>query len=101
MKNDLFTFSIQAAETLGIECAIVLAATKDLKNPSVIPNEMVVLIKDQIPFLEESEILSHLNRLIDLKLISSEKSLQSKEASTKKNLYKLKLPSSNINAGKR
>ena len=57
MKNDLFTFSIQAAETLGIECAIVLAATKDLKNPSVIPNEMVVLIKDQIPFLEESEIL--------------------------------------------
>ena len=101
MKNDLFTFSIQAAETLGIECAIVLAATKDLKNPSVIPNEMVVLIKDQIPFLEESEILSHLNRLIDLKLISSEKSLQSKEASTKKNLYKLKLPSSNNNAGKR
>jgi len=51
LKNDLFTFSIQAAETLGIECAIVLAATKDLKNPSVIPNEMVVLIKDQIPFL--------------------------------------------------
>ena len=34
MKNDLFTFSIQAAETLGIECAIVLAATKDLKNPT-------------------------------------------------------------------
>ena len=48
MKTDLFTFSIQEAETLGIECAIVLAATKDLKNPSVIPNEMVVLIKDQI-----------------------------------------------------
>ena len=101
MKTDLFTFSVQEAETLGVECAIVLAASKDLKNSSAMPNELALLIKEKIPFLEEQEILSHLNRLIDLKLISSDISPQFKESSAKKNLYKLKLPTKNTNAGKR
>ena len=57
MKTDSFTFSIQEAETLGIECAIVLAASKDLNNSSATPNEMELLIKEKIPFLEEQEIL--------------------------------------------
>ena len=60
MKTDLFTFSIQEAETLGIECAIVLAASKDLKNSPAMPNEMALLIKEKIPFFEEREIISHL-----------------------------------------
>ena len=101
MKTDSFTFSIQEAETLGIECAIVLAASKDLKNSSAMPNEMALLIKEKIPFLEEQEILSHLKRLIDLKLISSDIRSRFSESSTNKNLYKLKLPLKNTNAGKR
>ena len=101
MKTDLFTFSIQEAETLGIECAIVLAASRDLKNSSATPNEMALLIKEKIPFLEAQEIFSHLKRLIDLKLISSDIRPQFKESSAKKNLYKLKLPTKNTNAGKR
>ena len=101
MKTDLFTFSIQEAETLGIECAIVLAASKDLMNSPAMPNEIALLIKEKIPFLEEQEILSHLKRLIDLKLISSDISPRLSETSAKKNLYKLKLPTKNTNAGKR
>ena len=60
MDKDLFTFSIQEAETLGIECAIVLAASKDLKITSSTNGEIVVLLKEKIPFLEEQEILDHL-----------------------------------------
>ena len=101
MKKDLFTFSIQEAETLGIECAIVLAASKDLKNSLAMSDEMALLIKEKIPFLEEQEILVHLKRLIDLKLISLDVSPRFKESSAKKNLYKLKLPTRNISAGKR
>ena len=101
MKTDSFTFSIQEAETLGIECAIVLAASKDLKNSPAMPNEMALLIKEKIPFFEEREIISHLKRLIDLKLISSDINPRLSETSAKKNLYKLKLPTKNTNAGKR
>ena len=68
MNKDLFTFSIQEAETLGIECAIVLAASKDLKIASSTNDEILVLLKEKIPFLREQEILDHLERLISLKL---------------------------------
>ena len=101
MKKDLFTFSIQEAETLGIECAIVLAASKDLKISSSTSNETLILLKDKISFLEDQEILMHLRRLIDLKLISLEIRSETNKPSSKKNLYKLKLPSENYNAGKR
>ena len=72
MNKDLFTFSIQEAETLGIECAIVLAASKDLEITSPTNDEILVLLKEKIPFLREQEILDHLERLISLKLISTE-----------------------------
>ena len=71
MNKDLFTFSIQEAETLGIECAIVLAASKDLKITSSTNDEILDLLKEKIPFLKEQEILDHLERLISLKLIST------------------------------
>ena len=101
MKKDLFTFSIQEAETLGIQCAIVLAATKDLKTSSSTLNEIAIFLKEKIPFLEEQEIITHLRRLIDLKLVSSEITSQIKATSANKNLYKLKLPGSNSGSGKR
>ena len=72
MDKDLFTFSIQEAETLGIECAIVLAASKDQKITSPTNDEILTFLKERIPFLEEQEILNHLKRLISLKLISTE-----------------------------
>jgi hypothetical protein len=39
LKEDLFTFSIQEAETLGLECAVVLAAAKKIKTESSSPSE--------------------------------------------------------------
>ena len=101
MKEDFFTFSIQEAETLGIECAVVLAAAKTIKTDSSSPSEISTSLKEKIPFLESQEILKHIRRLIDLKLIPSEAVSKKSEASRNKNLYSLKLPSNNINAGKR
>ena len=96
MNKDLFTFSAQEAETLGIECAIVLAAAKDLDISSSKINETLPLLKEKIPFLEEQEILKNLKRLIKLKLVSTKINHQKKVPSEKKNLYKLKLPGNNL-----
>lgn len=101
MNKDLFTFSIQEAETLGIECAIVLAAAKEIKTSTSTPNEIAAFLEEKIPFLNKKEIVLHIRRLIDLKLISSEVASQEKEPPAKKNLYKLKLPNSYSNIGKR
>ena len=100
MKEDLFTFSIQQAETLGLECAIVLAAAKTIKTELASPEEITASLKEKIPFLEEQEILKNIKRLIDLKLISSEVISKKNEPARNKNLYSLKLPSNNFNAGK-
>ena len=70
MKEDLFTFSIQEAETLGIECAIVLSAVKEIKISSSSPTEITKFLLKKIPFFNEKKISEHVNRLIDLKLIS-------------------------------
>ena len=101
MKEDLFTFSIQEAETLGIECAVVLAAAKTIKTKIFTPSEIATSLKEKIPFLESEEILKHIKRLIDLKLIPSEAAPKKNKDSRNKNLYSLKLPSNNLNAGKR
>ena len=101
MKEDQFTFSIQEAETLGMECAVVLAAAKTIKTELSSPIEISTNLKEKIPFLENQEILKHISRLIDLKLISSKADSKKNEGSKKRNLYSLKLPSNNINAGKR
>ena len=101
MKEDLFTFSIQEAETLGIECAVVLAAAKTIKTDLFTPSEIATSLKKKIPFLESQEILKHIGRLIDLKLIPSEAVSKKNGVSRNKNLYSLKLPSNNLNAGKR
>jgi hypothetical protein len=72
LKEDLFTFSIQEAETLGIECAVVLTAAKKIETERYSPSEIVIKLKEQIPFVEEREILKHIKRLINLKLITAE-----------------------------
>ena len=64
MNKDSFTFSIQEAETLGIECAIVLAASKKMEIPSSNDSKMLLLLKEKIPFLEEQEISNHLKRIL-------------------------------------
>jgi hypothetical protein len=101
LKEDLFTFSIQQAETLGLECAIVLAAAKTIKTDLASPGEIAASLQEKIPFLEEQEILKNIKRLIDLKLISSQMISRKNEPARNKNLYSLKLPSNNLNAGKR
>jgi len=101
LNKDVFSFSIQEAETLGLECAVVLAASKDLEISSSTDYEKLVLLNEKIPFLEEQEILDHLKRLISLKLIPSKMHSDKTDSSNKRNLYKLKLPSDNHNIGKR
>tara|TARA_B100000287_G_scaffold427558_1_gene477378 strand:- start:402 stop:1220 length:819 start_codon:yes stop_codon:yes gene_type:complete len=101
LSKDLFTFSIQEAETLGIECAIVLSAVKEIKSSSSTPNELACILKEKITFLDENEIVTYIKRLIDLKLISSKVLSETRKNQLKKNLYKLKLPSNNKNTGKR
>ena len=86
MKEDLFTFSIQEAETLGMECAIVLAAAKTIKTELSSPIEIATSLKEKIPFLENQEILKQIGRLIDLKLIPSKADSKKNEISRKKNL---------------
>ena len=101
MNKDIFTFSIQEAETLGIECAIVLAASKDLKITSSSDTEILGMLQEKIPFLDEQKIVDHLKRLISLKLVSTKINSNKTESSSKRNIYKLKLPSNNHNIGKR
>jgi len=101
LKEDLFTFSIQEAETLGIECAIVLTAVKGIKISSSSPSEITKLLLKKIPFLHENKISEHVNRLIDLKLISPKIAPNLNNSQTHRNLYKLKLPKSNLSSGKR
>jgi len=67
LSKDLFTFSIQEAETLGIECAIVLAAAKDINTSSSTSSEIAVFLKDRLIFLGQEEILLHVNRLLELR----------------------------------
>jgi hypothetical protein len=100
LSKDLFTFSIQEAETLGIECAIVLAAAKEINTTSSDPSEISGFLKDRLVFLGEEEILMQVKRLIDLKLISS-KPISNNESLNRKKVYKLKLPGNNSVAGKR
>ena len=100
-REDRFNFSIQEAETLGLDCAVVLSATKEITTSLSLPNEIAAFLKDKIPFMRDDEILSHVNRLIDLKLIASKTPMHSKEFNAQKNVYKLKLPQNNPSAGKR
>jgi len=101
LNKDVFSFSIQEAETLGIECAIVLAASKDLKITSSSDTEILGMLQEKIPFLDEQKIVDHLKRLISLKLVSTKINSNKTESSSKRNIYKLKLPSNNHNIGKR
>ena len=64
-------------------------ATSDAVMPAG-PEPILAMLADASR--EEQEILSHLKRLIDLKLISSDIRSRFSESSTNKNLYKLKLP---------
>ena len=100
-REDRFNFSIQEAETLGLDCAVVLSATKEITTSLSLPSEIATFLKDKIPFMSDDKILSHVNRLIDLKLIASKTPMHSKEFNTQKNVYKLKLPQNNPSAGKR
>lgn len=99
MDKKNFTFSIQEAETLGVECAIVLAAAKKIDTPSLSTQEISNHIENTLSFLSAAQILNNVKRLIDLRLIKSKTSI-SKKNNHKPNIYKLKLPSNN-NTGKR
>tara|TARA_Y100000768_G_scaffold388279_2_gene383256 strand:+ start:177 stop:992 length:816 start_codon:yes stop_codon:yes gene_type:complete len=100
LKKDLFSFSIQQAETLGLECAIVLAAVKELDSITS-PETISKNLATKITFLNEQEIKKHLKRLSDLKLISSQINSKLKDSQNTRKLYRLKLPDVKSNIGKR
>jgi len=99
LSDQKFSFSIQEAETLGAECAIVLSATKGLDILDLGRETIVEHLQDVLTFLSKDVITNHLQRLIDLKLIrlgGSKQELVRKEPS-----YKLKLPSGSQSSGKK
>ena len=70
MDKKNFTFSIQEAETLGVECATVLAATKKIDTLSLSAQEISNHVENTLSFLSATQVLNNVKRLIDLKLIS-------------------------------
>lgn len=101
MTKDLFTFSTQEAETLGLECAIVLSAAKKIGTSPASAIEITDELENTLRFLNSEQILVNVNRLIDLKLISLTQAKSNEKLIQKQNIYKLKLPGSNTQPGKR
>ena len=100
MSKEYFTFSTQEAETLGIETAVVLSAAKEIDTKNMSEQEIADALKGTLVFLDSQKILTNVKRLVGLKLIKpvTENLNQNTQ---KAQVYKLKLPSSNISAGRR
>ena len=64
---------------------------KKIETECYSPSEIAMKLKEQIPFVEEQEILKHINRLINLKLITAEAISKKNESPQNKNLYSLKV----------
>ncbi len=100
MKKDLFSFSIQQAEALGLECAIVLAAIEELDSLSSL-DTISKKLANKITFLNEQEIKKHLKRLDNLKLITKKTISKSQDSQNTRKIFRLKLPDAGSNIGKR
>ncbi|KRP02516.1 MAG: hypothetical protein ABS17_05030, partial [SAR86 cluster bacterium BACL1 MAG-120924-bin88] len=66
MSKEHFTFSTQEAETLGIECAVVLSAAKEVDTQHMSAQEIAQALQSSLVFLEPETILSNIKRLINL-----------------------------------
>jgi hypothetical protein len=100
LNKEYITFSSQEAETLGIENAVVLSAAKELNTKNMVEQDIVHALQNILIFLDAEKIAKNISRLIGLKLIKP----ATKDANTpsqKAQVYKLKLPSNNIGAGRR
>jgi len=100
LSKEHFTFSTQEAETLGIECAVVLSAAKEVDTQNMTAEEIARSLQSTLVFLEPLDILKNIQRLVNLKLLSPANKKQvmpEKQAQ----VYKLKLPSSNVSSGRR
>ena len=100
MNKEYFTFSSQEAETLGIETAVVLSAAKELNTKNMIEQDIVHALQNILIFLDAEKIAKNISRLIGLKLIKPA-TKDADSPSQKAQVYKLKLPSNNIGAGRR
>jgi hypothetical protein len=99
--KDLFTFSTQEAETLGLECAIVLSAAKKIAIAPASATKIADELESTLRFLNPEQILFNVNRLIDLKLITLTQEKSNENSAQKHNIYRLKLPGINTQSGKR
>ena len=101
MENKNFTFSTQEAESLGVECAIVLSASKAIDTSKLSEKEIIDELQNAIGFLEADKILTNVQRLISLKLINLEIFQATHATAPNKSIYSLKLPGKNSLTGKR
>tara|TARA_Y100000590_G_C15517256_1_gene937891 strand:+ start:41 stop:829 length:789 start_codon:yes stop_codon:yes gene_type:complete len=81
------SFSIEVAETIGLRNAVILAILRKKDYSNYSKDELFEIIQRKASFLNEQEIRSSLNRLINLNLLDIK--------DTSDNLYTLKLPGKN------
>ena len=69
-SEDDLTFSSEVAETLGIECSVILSLYKknELNDVSSFQN-LVSCIKESLPFINDQIINESVNKLIKYELI--------------------------------
>ena len=95
--NDNISFSKEVAETLGIESAIILEFCKSKRiNFSNNINDLLYLIKKELPFIDSNIAESSINKLISYKLIANsddgkKTSNYRVQSPTQNNTYKTKI----------
>ena len=84
-SEDDLTFSSEVAETLGIECSVILSLYKknELNDVSSFQN-LVSCVKESLPFINDQIINESLNKLIKYELIEFSSNSSNKNYEVKK-----------------
>ena len=84
MKSDNFSFSKDAADTLGVEAAIILKFIEDNNISLKSIEEITEVLKEKFSFMDEQKIVNSIEKIVGLGLIKSSPGKYSK--------VKLKIP---------
>ena len=78
MNSDNLSFSKDAADTIGVEAAVILKFIEDNKITSNSIEDIVEIILDKFSFMEEKKIVSSIEKIVDLGLIKIKSDQHSK-----------------------
>lgn len=97
MEEQKISFNKEAADTLGIESAIILELYKSIKfNESLDEVDLFKVIKSECSFMSDDKIKSNFEKLKKLKLIT----FNSNKTKASNNNFEVKLPHKNNNQSK-